>query len=377
MDHAFFSSARLYRELLKTVGLDALTPMHVDSLSAILLHNSLFKFSIAFYKDKEPKKKAPLNMELHPLAYMLMLCDELQCWDRTAYGRNSRNQLFPFSADFDFSDNAIHAVYHYDAAEKSRIDRYQRRLDAFNAGQSEEKPRLKAYSDMTGKNDFVSEIKDIVDLSRIPFTAVPDLQPVDREKKHIYLSGSSFIHLYDFAVALSARRSMTGEEEELTLENYYPKFDSLSLEYRLFHIQRAKSFSRYLNRIRCFYTDKPVDFDIVTELSGEQLDILGPMDHERWLEGHADYGWISGDAYETCKLDIKEAKAEKAMRRILREQSRTHKLMISGKITEAAARKHYRSLPESEQMKDTEPMNHMLRLIRMLDGVKVYQLSDN
>lgn len=377
MDHAFFSSARLYRELLKTIGLSQLSPMYVDALSAILLHNSLFKFSIAFYKSKEPKKKSPLNMELHPLAYMLMLCDELQCWDRTAYGRNSRNQLFPFSADFDFSNNAIHAVYHYDAAEKSRIDRYQRQMDAFNAGQLEEKPRLKAYSEMTGKNDFVAEIKDIVDLSAIPFAVVPDLQPVNREKKHIYLSSSNFIHLYDFAVALSARRSMTGEEEELTLEKYYPKFDSLSLEYRLFHIQRAKSFSRYLNRIHCFYTDKPVDFDIVTELSEKQLNILGPMDHERWLQGHADYGWVFGNAYETCRLNPDDKEAEKAMRRILREQSRSHKLMVNGKITEAAALRHYRSLPESEQLKDTEPMNHMLRLIRLLDGVKVYKLSDD
>ncbi|MBR0085727.1 MAG: hypothetical protein IJL97_04160, partial [Lachnospiraceae bacterium] len=109
MDHAYFSSARLCRELIDTLGIEKINKMHVDALSAILLHNSLYKFAISFYKSKK-KAKAPLKIRLHPLAYMLMLCDELQCWDRTAYGRNSRTELHPMGADFDFSDNAIKAV---------------------------------------------------------------------------------------------------------------------------------------------------------------------------------------------------------------------------------------------------------------------------
>jgi hypothetical protein len=99
--------------ILRLYSREDLDRMHVDALSAILLHNSLYKFSIAFYKDKE-KRKAPLKMELHPLAWMLMLCDELQCWDRIAYGRNSRRELHPMAADFDFSDNRINATYYYD-----------------------------------------------------------------------------------------------------------------------------------------------------------------------------------------------------------------------------------------------------------------------
>ncbi|MBE5999587.1 MAG: hypothetical protein E7237_08300, partial [Sarcina sp.] len=86
MDHAYFSSTRLYREIVNSLGIDQVNEKHVDALTAILLHNSLFKFAISFYKDKE-KHKEPLRMEVHPLAYMLMLCDELQCWDRIAYGR--------------------------------------------------------------------------------------------------------------------------------------------------------------------------------------------------------------------------------------------------------------------------------------------------
>ena len=110
MDHAYFSACRLYRELEVSVGVDRIDRIHVDVLSAIILHNSLYKFSIAFYKDKDRKKRrGPLRMEDHPLAFLLMLCDELQCWDRTAYGRNSRTELHPMAVDLDFSGNAIHA----------------------------------------------------------------------------------------------------------------------------------------------------------------------------------------------------------------------------------------------------------------------------
>ena len=78
MDHAYFSACRLYRELETSVGVSCINGIHVDALSAIILHNSLYKFSVAYYKDKDKKKRrGPLRMEEHPLAFLLMLCDEL------------------------------------------------------------------------------------------------------------------------------------------------------------------------------------------------------------------------------------------------------------------------------------------------------------
>lgn len=373
MDHAFFSAARLYRELIQTIGVDGIGSMHVDALSAILLHNSLFKFSVSFYKAKPPKKKAPLSMQLHPLAYMLMLCDELQCWDRTAYGRNSRTLLYPMSADFDLSDGGIRVCYHYDSAQQHKIEAFHRSLEEFAAGQTMKKPRLKAYSDMTGNNDFAEEIKDIVDLSGIAFEVTPDLQPEDRSKKHTYLSDSSFLHLYDFAVLLSVRRKLSGEDSELQLPEFYAEFDKLSLEYKLSHIERAKYFSRYLHRVGCFYTDRPVDFDILTAFTPEQLEEIAPMEHTRWLYNHAYMGWVFGTEYESCPLP-EDCRNEKQMRQSLREQLRCHKLMVPGELTDESALAHYLSLPPEEQDKDIQPMNWMMKLICRLDGVKIYKL---
>ena len=370
MDHAFFSAARLCLELADVLGAEQLTPMHVDALSAILLHNSLYKFSIAFYKDKE-KRKPPLKVELHPLAWLLMLCDELQCWDRTAYGRASRTELHPMAARFDFSGEALSAVYDYDAAERAKIADFDNAYAAWEKDpESGEEPRLKAYSDMAGKKQrFTADIEKIVDTSLIPLTVKSSLRRADRGGKHTYLSDSSFLHLYDFAVALHAR-NMPADTTPETME---AAFTSRSLEYRLFTLNRARFFARYLDAIHCFYTDKPVDYELVTHFGVKEAAVFAPMEHERWLQEHQAMGWRYGAAYEKLPLPVPETE-EKAARAALREQFRCHKLMMDGRLTHDEVRAHYKRLLEADKGKDWKPFNRLLELLKQFDGLRIYRL---
>ena len=379
MDHAWFSATRLYKELIKPdgdedSGVGRICPMHIDALSAIILHNSLYKFAIAFYKDRE-KGNPPLRMELHPLAYMLMLCDELQCWDRTAYGRNSRRELHPMGADFDFSDNAIKATYLYDREEHGKIDAYEEKYQEWLLKNDGSKaPRLKAYSDMAEKEqDFRTDIERIVDTSDVPLTVIVDVRDVDRKNKHLYLSSSNFLHLYDFAVALNARYKYQGNEDKVSASELEDEFESLSLEYQLANINQAKSFSRYLNEINCFYTDKPVDFEIVSRFTPEQTAVFAPLEHERWVREHRSMGWISGNAYETVSYNG-EGRSMYSYRKAFREQMRMHKLAMDKDPTKEEIFAHYEALPESEKGKDWEPFNSMLKLIKIFDGLRIYKI---
>ncbi len=359
MDHAWFSAVRLYRALAATLGADKIGLIHLDALSAIMLHNSLYKFSIAFYKDKE-KRKAPLKMELHPLAFLLMLCDELQCWDRKAYGRNSRTELHPMAAEFDFSDNALKAVYYYDKEENEKIRRFQAEYAAWEAaGEKGDPPRLKAYSDMAEKEQrFTRDIEKIVDVSGIPLSVIPKTGEADRSRKHTYLSDSNFLHLYDFAVALNGRYNYIGKEDTVPAAQLEAEFDRLSLEYQLSNINQAKNFSRYLNEIGCFYTDRPVDLEMVTSFTPEELAVIAPMEHERWVREHQSMGWRPGKDYGE-----------------LREQLRCHRLAVGDDCTEEEIFSHYKSLSPAEQKKDYEPFNSMMRLIKKYDGLRIYRLE--
>ena len=378
MDHAYFSAARLYHEIEEAKKEGGLNEKHVDALTAILLHNSLFKFAISFYKDPG-KCRGPLKMDVHPLAYMLMLCDELQCWDRTAYGRNSRTELHPMAADFDFKNGGIHAVYYYDKEEQEKIDSFKKEYRRWeDRGRQGEAPRLKAYSDMAeAEQRFAADIEKIVDTSDIPLTIIPNTKDADRKNKHIYLSDSNFLHLYDFAVALNARYSYQGGEKTVKTEDLEKEFEELSLEYQLSNINQAKSFARYLDALGCFYTDRPVEYPMVTAFTQEQIKTFAPMEHERWIREHISMGWTKGDFYETVPLSENETARygdEEKARNALREQLRMHKLAMDGNPTLAKIREHYDDLPEKEKEKDYEPFNSMLKLIKKFDGLRIYRL---
>ena len=371
MDHAFFSAVRLFRELVSVPGGRVLTKAHIDALTAIMLHNSMYKFAVAFYKSDHPKP--PLKASLHPLAWLLMLCDELQCWDRTAYGRNSRTEMHPTSADFYFHDCAVHGIYHYDSEEREKIRKYEKEYYDWKASpDGSAPPRLKDYSDIvSGSQKFRTDIESIVDLTGFPLYVEADLRPVDRKVKHTYLSSSSFLHIYDFAVALNARYNYQGREDTVSVDKLEADFNALSLEYKLLNINQVRSFARYLNAIDCFYTDKPVDFEMLYAFTAEMTGVFAPMEHVRWVRDHQLAGWQPGNEYETLPVEENDAAARKA----LREQLRRHKLTMGLNTSEVDILAHYYTLSPEDQGKDYLPFNSMLKLLRKFDGLRIYRLD--
>lgn len=375
MDHAYFSAAILFRKLFEEMDIE-MHSEHLDALTAILMHNSLYKFCIAHYKSEGNK---PFKAELHPLAYMLMLCDELQCWDRTAYGRNSKKELHPMGCTFDFSGNNIKAIYLFDEKEMAKVNHFKDEYIEWLQNPGKEKaPGLKAYSGMYIKEDGVSEfqkdIELIVDLSEIHLNVETGLAEHIHSGNRSYLSNSNFINLYKFAIILNGRwgndgwkRAKLAGQEELYLsdskveEECAKRFKDLSLEYKLSNINQAKAFAKYLNMIGCFYTDKAVDFEQVDRFTDDELISIGKAEHQRWLQEHYDMGWTYG-------------KPEKDKR----DFERKHWDMIpdfSGfDVSDEAAEQNYIRLDKAEQDKDTDPMECMLAMLKMFDGLRIYRL---
>lgn len=373
MDHAFFSAAQLFRALDGGAARsEALQAAHVDALSAILLHYVVYRYSIAFC---DAGSKPRLNMNHFPLAWLLILCDELQCWDRTAYGRNSRTELQPMAVAFDFSNDRLVARYLYDEEEQDKIDDYLwKYVDWKQKGKPGKAPKLKAYSDMADeKKTFVRNIEMLVDTAGIPLTVVCDIAPVDRGSKRVYLSDSSILHLYDFAMALNARNDFEGREGEVDGAMLEKAFAALSLEYRLFNINQVKDFSRLLDAIHCFYTDRPVDHDILKVFTPEQIKTIAPMEYERWVLERQAMGWCHGDLY--ARVPAPDGVDEKAWRDRLREQMRCHTLVLDGELPPAQIRARFDALPDAEKDRDWTPCNSMLKLLKKFDGVRIYRTT--
>ena len=387
IDHAYFSSILLYHMLEAAMESGAyegrLThpqvfgPAHIDALGAILLHYDLYSYSIAA-GDGEPKPR--LSMDMHPLAWLLLLCDELQCWDRTAYGRNSRKELHPMAVEFDFSENRICARYMFDEKEQAKIDKYLWAYVTWKQnGKRGVRPKLKTYSEMANEEkSFVKNIEQLVDTTCVPVTVVCDTAPVNRANKQIYLSHSSFLHIHDFAVALNFRSALEENEDENDVERSIMEkdFSALSLEYKLSHINHVKAFSRYLNEIHCFYTDRQVDFDMLEAFTQEQIQRIAPLEYERWLREHQSMGWRRGDLYE--RVPVPRDADEMSYRAALREQMRCHKLIMDGKLTKEQIISHYQGhLSKYETQKNRLSFNNMLKLMRKFDGVRIYQYESH
>lgn len=386
MDHGYFSAVILFKKLFEELECE-LTRPHVDAMTAILLHNSLYKFDVACYKNKKLNRPA-LRMELHPLAYLLMLCDELQCWDRTSYGRNSRVELHPMDCCFTFLPDGIRAAYIYDEGEKAKVKRFEKEYEVWRASEPDKesteeyqawkagKPQLKAYASMVFENDFLENIKAILDLTGLNLEVSVRFEKRDNRKKKAYLSSSSFLNLYHFAVALNGRwqkleewerAEEQDEEEEFLRDNmdeFLDSFKELSLEYKLSNINQAKAFAKYLDVIDCFYTDKPVDYEILEHFEPEDAVKIGLMEHRRWLEEHYQMGWsfgekLSGDEREQRRVHVDMIPAEK---------------IVDGVISDEAVKENYDRLGKGEQDKDIAPMDAMLTLLKMFEGLRIYRI---
>lgn len=378
MDHAYFSATVLFRKLFEEIKISEMTEEYIDSLTAILLHNSLYKFGVAFYKD--PDVNIQLKTELHPLAYMLMLCDELQCWDRTAYGRNSKKELHPMNCRFDFSNNTIKATYIFDKSEEGKIKKYEEEL------QRDSKAKMKAYDsyiktervsrldslESVELNKFQADIERIVDLRDIKLEVLSSIEEKPDVKKKESISSSRFLNLYTFAVILNGRWGIgAGWREKVNTFNdgrvvkqLEKEFGNLSLEYKLSNINQAKAFGSYLQKIGCFYTDEAVNFEMVERFSVEDLIKIGPMEHQRWLQERYDMGWRYGDP---------ATKDERELLRIHKDMIPTDDDIIQVSIE--IAKTNYNRLKKEEQDKDTEPMECMLALLKLYDGLRIYRLQ--
>lgn len=360
IDHAYFSTIVLFKELFEELNSeDSRNPLkreHMDALTAIALHNSLYKRKIAEDKELALDDHA-FMIEWHPLAYLLQFTDELQCWDRTSYGRNTRTELHPMSCNLEFDEKGIYAEYVFDMAENKKIVEFWNKYEEYERNPEAAKPRLKKFSDMTRDNVFAQEIGLIVGLSnygsrkgRLRLVVTPKVEEANWHNKHLYLSSSNFIHIYEFAAALNAQFNQNYASDKVMLDD----FDMLSLEYKLSNIGQAKFFAEALDKIGCFFTDRPVAYEMVVGFSEQELVRLGEYEHERWENEKWEMCWLPGSRMAD---ELKKNKNE------LREKARMHyDLNVQ-----------FDDLSNLEKRKDMSPLNVMMSKLLEFDGIRVYR----
>jgi hypothetical protein len=111
IDHGFYGAIimlRWYHHLLKTTQWNPAYFYYpiLDSASAILMHN--------FFKNvlmRKPLNAPILSPAKHPIAFLLILCDELQDWNRRAYGKSDAPATLTKLIDLSFTPDLLRLVF--------------------------------------------------------------------------------------------------------------------------------------------------------------------------------------------------------------------------------------------------------------------------
>ena len=295
MDHAYYSAILLFKQLFEMFGADFLSDTDafndwMDTITAIAMHNKFFEFNL--------KNGRSMEQDEHPLAYLLILCDELQCWDRTSFGKASIKQLHAFDCDFKFDEGGVTAMYKFDSrsmekghgkaaitVENGAITEVKEgTLQKFYVEKSIEKEIAKngyftpecVKTEKDGKNwkigsrDFpvnkdskfvvgINEIVDVTGKSGIALEAGAEFADITRKGSET-LSELSMVDLYEIAEQIyeDDAKSDGGEKAE--------SFAKLNIFTKMIFINYVKAMTRSLQRIGCFYTSQPKAFGIRTSL---------------------------------------------------------------------------------------------------------------
>lgn len=316
MDHGYFSAVLFLKKLLRRrdFALDRLT---LDAVMAMLLHNSFYKRT---YKNEiKGNNYEQIHLKDQPLAYLLMLCDELQCWDRVPYGEVSRKQELAWDVDLYVDDRHIDFYYYFEEGD---------------------------IADTAKVTNLVEDIKRaVVDPGELAMFSVKAEVKKKDKKVYDYFSDSKFINLCKIAEAINT--SYVEDCEKARIKEFMREsFDTLTLEYKLSNVAQAKNYVRHLENINCFFSDKKYDYRTVTEFTENELEYLAVNEHIRWVNEKVSMGWKYGTEYNN---------------RTEREQKRIHKDIIP-----------YSDLTADEKKKDYFPINNMVKHLADY-GIKVYR----
>ncbi len=368
MDHGFFSAVLLARRLMDS-GLRFTVPI-VDVLSAIALHNNLNRYDL----KTALKKSTAIVPERHPLAYLLILCDELQNWDRQAFGYVSKKDPLAWGVELDVSEKGISVKYLFDALEvktptltkkgkiyeikeESRLNKNVLKLT--KTGTKDE--------NVTATNKFTEDVCSLI----VAHTNIcASCSRCSKNKKtQRYLSSNKFINLCDFARAIheSYRNTLL-----IRGGTDVGSFDALPLEFKLSNIEQAKSYSEKLELINCFYSDKELEYPVVNRFveksvmangkkTRDELGFLAREEHVRWVKEKLDMGWKYGVDY--ISVDEKG--------RVFEDTKKRNSLKIHKDIVP------YDCLSEDEKEKDRIMIRNMIPyLYNYGHGIRIYSYRE-
>ena len=296
IDHGFFSAILVlnsYGHLIQKFAKkhDFFFYPIVDSATAILLHN--------YYRNvlqKDPFNLTAMHPIQSPIAFLLILCDELQEWNRQPFGIKDKKRSHVNELDLLVDDKRLEVDYIVKSG-------------SMGLGFSEDKEELLRH---------VLSVSSIFERNFLVYTDVQQDSNIMREivKSEVQAPSTLLRNVEKLALKIheqyirtateefnkkKAEGKIDAEAEKDFMEKTRP-FNELSSHLKLANIRQARSIPRKLNMIGCELAHKDDKREAITKFSREEVIDLAIFEHDEWCDEKIGQGWTYGEVRDDDNL---------------------------------------------------------------------------
>ena len=243
----------------------------LDSASAILLHNC--------YKNmmmKKPFNLAALAPSTHPIAFLLILCDELQEWNRKAYGIKDKLRTLAAEAKLVVTDEklALTLIAHNGSlpADFSR----------------EKKKLIFKLLDLDALFDNVT-----IHCKSLKKTVLP-------EPSNEVVARPELKNLEKLARAIHELYNEKQQERYPDKPLKYPDFSKLTDSLKYSNLRQAMDIPEKLHQMGFVMSTAGSD-NPIKRIPEEYIEYLAEQEHEAWMVERIASGWVTGDYVDAEK----------------------------------------------------------------------------
>lgn len=238
----------------------------VDAATAIILHN-YFRNSL----QKPPFSLPPMTAEQNPIAYLLILCDELQEWNREAHGILTRTFTKADTVHLSLKEDYLSATY---------FTKQGHLPDWF----CDEKIKL-IRSELALEPIFPKDF--LIDAASLD--AIAPLRPVAAG----IVPRPLLENIELLAIAIHARYNEKQLADHPDQPLAYPSFTELPDDLKYSNMRQAMDICDHLGELG--YALKPAGAPgAITAITGAELEYLAEREHEAWMNERISRGWTPG-----------------------------------------------------------------------------------
>lgn len=273
VDHGYYSALALLQHYgFMAGGSDSSRQIYqeaiLDAACAILLHN--------YYKhvlQKPPFSLPPLAADLHPLGYLLILCDELQEWNRQAYGIVDRQKVQAADSKIELGEDSlkIHYITYGGVLGEAFSAKKKKTLEQL----------LKLDQIFPGGVEVTVTTKSELLLSHI--------QSGERKLPRPFLE-----HVEQMSRRIHERYNEAQKAAHPDEPLAYPDWESLSDDLKYSNIRQARSYFGYLEAAGMYAAQEGGKEKEVLEFPEELTEALARAEHENWMAERMENGWTYG-----------------------------------------------------------------------------------